>query len=73
MINQFHDKVEELAKEIDAINEKYGKDITEYPEDVRKRTYQLTKEYVNLATELWPKIDDFLEYDVKFIIENPTN
>jgi len=51
-INRFHDKVESLRKKID----------TEKDKD--KQT-KMISEYFNIVDKMWPKIDDFIEYEIK--------
>lgn len=50
-INRFHDKVESLRKKIDETNDE-------------KEKAKLTTEYFQLVDKMWPKIDNFLEYEV---------
>lgn len=51
-INRFHDKVESLRKEIDE-------------EKDEKKKGKLTTEYFKFVDKMWPKIDDFCEYEIQ--------
>lgn len=53
-VNRFHDKIEEIDREIEAVSD----------ED-KDRKIELYNLYFELVSKLWPKIDDFIEYTIK--------
>lgn len=69
MINDFHDRLEEVDNKLDNIRKEYGDDTSKYTADILNRTYNLSSEYYQLTAKIWPSIDNFLEYEVKEEIE----
>jgi len=64
MINAFHDRLAEVDSQIEAMRKEHGDDTSKYTEDVLNRVYNLSSEYYNLTSKMWPSIDNFLEYEV---------
>ncbi len=55
-INRFHDKIENLSQKI------------KEEVDMEKKGV-LATEYFKLVDKMWPKIDDFIEYEIKLKLD----
>ncbi len=58
-INRFHDKFKEIREEIEKIKDR---------EDLKDYRYKLSQQYIEM-TEIWCKIDDICEMDIKNSID----
>ena len=67
-IENFHNRMDEVSKQVDAFREEHGDNITAYPKEVKERAYNLSLQYFEL-TQLWSKIDDFVEFTIKHRID----
>ena len=60
-INRFHDKFKQIREEIQKVKDR--EDLVDY-----KYKYKLTNQYFEMV-ELWGKIDDICEMDIKNSID----
>ena len=58
-IENFHNRVNEVSKELDKHKDN---------EDKKDYVYKLSREYYKLC-KIWSKIDDFVEYEIKFELD----
>jgi len=63
-IDRFHNRMETISIEIKVFKTEHGDDTSKWSDDIRDKVYKLTEEYF-LLSELWCKIDDFIEYGIK--------
>lgn len=63
VLDRFHNRLSEVSQLLEEIQNKYGEDSSQYPDEVKDQAFNLSREYYQLI-KIWNTIDNFLEFKV---------